>query len=328
MPSKNIRSVVSSVVFFVAIVGLGVWFFLDKRERFAEVSLQSWPLLVLLAGLFILRMSLRGIFQWQAMRALGASISLRDAMALCYTGLMLNTLLPMPVGVGYRAVYMRRVHDLPLSYFASTMGVLFGANMLVSCTLGLGAVLWLTSQGTPLKPGVLLPLVGVFVVATGLFLVPFKPEGDGWFARRTRKLAEGWRIMTRRPALLLGAAGVVVGSALVNVLAMSVAFEAYDAPLGIPGAFLLMSSQQLGGLIRLTPGAIGYQESVSAYFATMLTVSTVQAVVVLATTRAVNIVVSFLLGLPSLAYLSSRFPKAGGTGLAGNSLSENAEAIK
>ena len=316
MTPRAARSIVMSLVFFLAVLALGGWFLWERRDQFEQVSLVSWPMLIALAALFVVRMSLRGVFQWQAMRSLGADIGFKDAIALCYIGLMLNTLLPMPVGVAYRAAYMKRVHGLSFGYFASTMAVLFLAGLFVSSALGLAAVVWIWGAGSPVRPEVVLLLAGVSLATLAALAVRWRSTGDHWLARRTRKLTEGWGVLINDRRLLAGGVLLVLGSAAVNVLAMNVAFESYGHSLGGTGAFLLMSSQQLGGLIRLTPGAIGYQESVSAYFATMLEVTSVQALVVLATTRAVNILVSIALGLPSLAAISLRAPAAGEDGVA------------
>jgi len=105
---------------------------------------------------------------------------------------------------------------------------------------------------------------------------------------------------------LLGAVGFYCG------------FRAFALPIDAPGALLMMSSAQVGGLLSFTPGAVGFQELVGLYFATVLATSTAETFVVLGTLRLIRVLVAILVGLPSLFVLShaSRtdpFPDTGKT---------------
>ncbi len=295
-----------SVVATVLVIGSLAAYVVMNRESFASIRVARATDLVLLGALLACRMTLRGVFQWQSMRALGAPVGFGEALKLCYAGLLLNQVLPLPVGAGYRAVYLRRTHQLPFEYFASTMAALFVFMLIASAAGGLIAIgLLLADGGAVAWPAATL-LAGILGLCALLFCLPGSLQREGRIARRVSRVLAGWRVMSRSPSLLLTGGVVVAGSMAVSVLAMLVAFSAFGHSIGGTGSLLLMSSQRAGSLVRITPGAIGAQELVSVYFASMLTVTTAQTLVVLGTVRVTSLVVGAILGVPSMLLIARR----------------------
>jgi uncharacterized membrane protein YbhN (UPF0104 family) len=276
------------------------WYAWANWESFKSIKLVDPWLIALLAALLATRMTLRGVFQWQAMRSVGAKIGLLETLRLNYAGLMLNQTMLLPVGSGYRAVYMRRVHELPYKLFASTMAALYIYFLAMSSLLGLVAIVWLGVQGAQIRPLAVAALAAIFLGCVGLVAFPKLLPKSGSIAKKVDRVLEGWHSIVGSPRLIMSATFVVFMSMAVSVLAMFVAFRAFAIEMDIPGALLLMSSQRVGSFIRLTPGAVGFQEMVSVYYAEMLIVTSVQAAVVLGLTRAVGMVVGLLLGIPSI----------------------------
>ena len=282
------------------------WYVRANWDSFQSIKLVEPWLIALLAVLFASRMTLRGVFQWQAMRSVGANIGLIETLKLNFAGLMLNQLMLLPIGSGYRAVYMRRVHELPYNLFASTLAALYIYFLAMSSLLGLLAIAWLGLHGAPVRAVAVAVLVVIFAGCAALVLSPrFMPKSGG-FATKAARVLEGWHAIVGSPRLILTASFVVFVSMAVSVLAMLVAFRAFEIEMDVPGALLLMSSQRVGSFIRLSPGAIGFQEMVSVYYAEMLLVTTAQTMVVLGLTRAINMALGIVLGVPSIWFL----PKA------------------
>ena len=124
--------------------------------------------------------------------------------------------------------------------------------------------------------------------------------------KRVYRIVTGWRTIVGSKKLIFGASAVVVLSTLVSATAMLISFKIFGIEIEIPGALILMSSQRIGSLIKLTPGAIGYQEMVGVYFTTILAPTAVQATVVFILTRIVNTAVAALAGLPAVWLLSGK----------------------
>ncbi|MFI4872553.1 MAG: YbhN family protein [Phycisphaerales bacterium JB061] len=289
------------VIVCTVLMAVGIaWYVRANWESFKSVRLVDPWMVALLGALMAARMTLRGVFQWQAMRSVGAKIGLVETLKLNYAGLMLNQTMLLPVGSGYRAVYMRRVHELPYKLFASTMAALYIYFLAMSSLLGLVAIAWLGAQGAEIMPPAVAALAVIFLGCVALVAFPKLLPKSGSLAKKVDRVLEGWHAIVGSPRLIASATFVVFVSMAVSVLAMLVAFRAFAVEMDTPGALLLMSSQRVGSFIRLTPGAVGFQEMVSVYYAEMLAVTAVQAAVVLGLTRVVGMVVGLLLGIPSI----------------------------
>ena len=294
------------IVCTLLMAGAIVWYVRANWDSFQSIKLVEPWLIAMLAVLFTARMTLRGVFQWQAMRSVGAKIGLVETLKLNFAGLMLNQMMLLPIGSGYRAVYMRRVHELPYNLFASTMAALYIYFLAMSSLLGLLAIAWLGLHGATVRPVAVAVLAVIFAGCIALVLFPrFMPK-SGRFAEKISRILEGWHAIVGSPRLVLSATFVVFMSMAVSVLAMLVAFKAFAIEMDVPGALLLISSQRVGSSIRLSPGAVGFQETVSVYYAQMLMVTSAQTLVVLGLTRAINMALGLALGLPSIWLL----PKA------------------
>ncbi|RNC82816.1 MAG: hypothetical protein ED559_13920 [Phycisphaera sp.] len=285
----------------LALVLGAAWWYLSKNwDAISSLRITNPLLVVLLTVLMISRMTLRGVFQWQLLRSVGSQIGLVETLKLGYAGLMLNQLLILPVGAGYRAAYMKKAHALPFKHFASTMAALYIYFLAASAALGLAAMGWLASRGAAFDPIAGVVLAVILLGCAALVISPKLIPNAGNLRTKTDRVLDGWHMIVGSPRLIAGASAVVLLSMFVNVVGIVAAFGAFEIGMDSPGALLLMSSQRVGSLIRLTPGSVGFQEMVSLYYAQMLTVTSAQTAVVLVLVRVVNMLVGVGLGAPSL----------------------------
>lgn len=315
--------VVMTISLVLVFIG-AAWYFHTNWDQIASMRVTNVWLVVALALLMAARMTLRGVFQWQMLRSVGSPIGLVETMKLNFAGLMLNQLLILPVGAGYRAAYMKKVHALPFRHFASTMAALYIYFLAASALLGLIAMSVLSSRGAEFDPIAGAVMLGIVLGCVLLVIAPHALPKAGGLRTKADRVLEGWHMIVRSPRLIAGASGVVFLSLLVGVLGMIAAFGAFGLTLDTPGSMLLIAAQRVGSLIRLTPGAVGFQEVVSLYYARMLAVGATETAVVLVLVRVVNIGVGILLGVPSLWSLQHPSPNRRSDDAA--PVNENAEA--
>lgn len=315
--------VVMTISLVLVFIG-AAWYFHTNWDQIASMRVTNVWLVVALALLMAARMTLRGVFQWQMLRSVGSPIGLVETMKLNFAGLMLNQLLILPVGAGYRAAYMKKVHALPFRHFASTMAALYIYFLAASALLGLIAMSVLSSRGAEFDPFAGAVMLGIVLGCGLLVIAPHALPKAGGLRTKADRVLEGWHMIVRSPRLIAGASGVVFLSLLVGVLGMIAAFGAFGLTLDTPGSMLLIAAQRVGSLIRLTPGAVGFQEVVSLYYARMLAVGATETAVVLVLVRVVNIGVGILLGVPSLWSLQHPSPNRRSDDAA--PVNENAEA--
>ena len=306
----NVRSVMM-YLFSILMIAILAWYVGNHWQDIKNVKLVNPNYLWILVGLLLTRMTLRGYFHWQVMRSLQVPIPLNEALALNFSGTMMNQLLPMPVGPGYRAAYLKRNYNFPFSLFASTLAALFIYWLSVSCSLGLLAAIWFY-----LKKGIvdwmIMAILAVIVGACVLtFVIPkrfsnLNNDSKSWLKTRIHRIISGWNTIVSSKKLILGASLVVIVSTIVGATGMYVAFASVGVSIGLPGALLLMASQRIGSLIKLTPGAVGYQEMVGIYFATLLVPTSAEAAVVFGITRILSSLLGVVVGLPAIWMLNKR----------------------
>lgn len=305
----NVRTIVM-MLFSLLMIGLVVWFVNMNWDYIRQVRLVNPQLILILIGLIIARMTLRGLFHWQVMRSLDVGIPMNEALALNFAGTMMNQLLPMPVGLSYRAAYLKNKFDFPFSLFASTLAALFIYWLLVSATMGMLSAIWYHNTKGVFDVWVYGILAIVITGCVAMFIIPkfvaTNGESKGWFATRMRRIIKGWQAIVGSKKLIGSASIVVILSTVVSATAMYISFRIFGIAIELPGALLLMASQRIGSLIKLTPGAVGYQEMVGVYFTTILAPTATQAAVVFLLVRIVNTSIGVLAGLPAVWMLSSR----------------------
>lgn len=305
----KIRSLVMPV-FSVLMIILVIWFFNKHWESVKAVRFVNLNLIWILICLVGARITLRGLFHWQVMRSLGVDIPVGEALALNFAGTMMNQLLPMPVGPGYRAAYLKSKYSFPFTLFASTLAALFIYWLLVSTTLGLLSAIWYYYARDVGDWWIFAILGSATASCLIMFVIPkffnVESNSDNWLGKRLSKILLGWKTIVGSKRLVAAASIVVVLSTIVSAAAMLIGFRIIDVDIEVAGSLLLMASQRIGSLIKLTPGAVGYQEMVGMYFANILEPTAAQAAVVFGLTRIVNTAIGVTLGLPSLWILSGR----------------------
>jgi len=304
--THRIRKTLSLSILAVLCIA-AVFYVRAHWAEFRAVELRSPGCLAIVALGFLANMGFRGLFSYYVLRALNVRLSFPEAFQLSAVTTMANFLLPLRSGAGLRALYLNRLHRLELTLFASTMTALYILFIFVNCLLGMVALTAITglSDALSLK---LFALLAAPCLAAGwaIFLAPPVPQGRGKLRMYLSRIGGGWdQIRGSRP-ILLAAMLTTAGTSACASLSLYAGFHAFGLSIDLSGSVLLMASQNVGGLIGLTPGAAGFQEAAGLLFSVVLSVTVVETLLVLGTTRFVKVGVALAAGLPSFALLSKR----------------------
>ncbi len=304
--SSRLRTTLSLVLLGVVCLA-AYWYVRTHSEDFQAVELVSWPAIGLVAVCFGFNIAFRGLFSLFVLRAVRVDLTFLESFQLSAVATMTNFVLPFRSGTGLRALYLKRCYGLELTLFASTMTALYIFFIFVNCLLGMVALLLLTALHDPtsLKLFAILACLGL---ASGwaIFLAPDVPRGDGRLLKYLSRISEGWdQIRSSRP-ILVAALSTTAGTSFFASLGLYSAFQAFGLDIGPGGSILLMASQNVGGLIGITPGAAGFQEGAGLLFSSVLSVTVAETLLVLGVARLVKIGVALVLGVPSTMMLSKR----------------------
>ena len=297
-----------SLLLLTLVAGAGVVYFYVHWETIRALSVNRPLLLLIPAICFLVSVLLRGLFTLAVLRALGVTLSVSESFALAMVGTMANNLLPVQTAAGIRGYYLKRVHDLPIAYFASTMAAFYIFSTFIAALFGLVGLLCTTRADMPLRLdllGLLLLLAGASMVC--IFVSPSIPLAyQGRVATFLRRIGEGWHLISGSRSVLLVALLTSFGAPLFAAFGFYAGFRAFDVSVTFPGTLLLTSSYAVGGLVALTPGGIGFQEALGVYFGSVLHMEEVVLVSILLSLRLVRVITSILFGLPGLLRLRAR----------------------
>jgi uncharacterized membrane protein YbhN (UPF0104 family) len=300
------------IVVFLVIAGWYIWL---KRDEFREFDWPSYVAVMLVAAAFVINVALVSIYNLITTRRLGAHLTLSESFMLSAVVAAGNFVLPVKAGTGLRALYMKRVHDFPISYFAGGAVIFFVVTVF---SMSLAAVcllfaIYLELGYFRVDLSILFPFVAIASVI-GILIVRRTQEhrlGDdqSWLGSFRGSLL----LILGERNLVLAALAIVSTIFIVASLAWSVALREYAPNISVLEALLLAASQIIAGFVTLTPGATGFQELVALYVGKSFAATTTEIFAVLLWVRIVRIVVAIVVAIPSAIVLRRRLRLARGT---------------
>ena len=304
--SRRIGIAVVKTLLTVAFLVAGGLYLWVKREEVLALEWPSTAALIVVALMYVVNVWLRATYNLITARHLGTPMTAAESFMLSAVVAAGNFLLPVKAGAGLRALYMKKVHGFPVSYFASSslifmLVTVFAVSIIAIVLL----VLIFTRIGYfRLDLSVLFPVAAVVLL---LVLVTMRPStgsiaDDSWFSSFRGSLFT----MLRETNLVVTAVGIALLVFLSSSLAWTVAVREMAPQTDLLEVFLLTASQIISGFVTLTPGATGFQELAGLYVGRSFAASTTEIFAVLIWVRAVRIAVSILVALPSLFVLRGR----------------------
>ncbi len=284
----------------------GGWLIWENRNELSELEFRSPIHVVVVAASLAASVACLGGLNRAVLKVFGVELTRIEAFSLSAVSMFSNFVLPMRGGTAIQAVYLKKTYDLPLAHFASSMVALYVLFLGVSSGLGLAAMTWVsveTQTFHPLLAGCL-AVACVGSVGVVLFPPPSLRGKDNRIARQVARIASGWNEIRRSRGTVLRAMLMMVANLLTSAAGIYAGFQGLSIAVSLVGSLLLASSQLLGGLMNITPGALGFREAFGIFFATALGISPAKTLVVLAAIRVVKILSSVCLALPASAILN------------------------
>lgn len=313
--NRIVRTVLKTAL-TIAFVGVAVLYVSTRKAEFMALDWPSSAAVLIVAVAYCVNVALVSAYNQIIAVRLGASITIAESFMLSAVAAAGNFLLPVKVGAGIRALYMKRVHGFPIGYFASGSIIFVAVSItVVSLTAMLLLVAIHQQQGYFRADLFLLfPLVVVGAIL-GLILFRANPqdvsdEHKSWFAAFRGSLG----LIMGDKKLVVAAIIIVAVVFLVAALVWTVALREYAPAISLSEAFLVAASQIVSGYITLTPGATGFQELAALYVGRSFTATTTEIFAVLVWVRVVRIITAIAIAAPSAILLRDRLSRTGTEG--------------
>lgn len=221
--------------------------------------------IALLVGSLALVMVTNGLILRDLTAQFGARLSMRTWLGITLISSMLNLVSPIKGGAAIRAAYLKRIHGVPYSAFASVLGGTLVCSIAVSAALAAVALVSLGVPGGRYGWIALASSVTVFIVLVAFMrFVPPAPKPTGTLPGKLTQIAHGWRTISNDGPLVAKVVGWSTVGALLHALAFVLAFQLA----GFSGSWLVPVTSsafaRIGALISITPAGLGIFEAFGA----------------------------------------------------------------
>jgi len=290
------RAALLKTALTIAFVAVGFFYISGRVAEFKLLSRPSVTAIAVVVFGFVASVVFRSLYNYFTSRRLDADLTLPEAFMLSAVVTASNVLLPVNFGATFRAVYMKKVHAFPYSYFASSAALYFVITTLMMSLVGVALLLMIHAKLDYMRLDLLLALPAVALLTVlGLTLRRRTTADDRDDILSSFK--SGYLELVQDRQLVYGCILVVTLNFLVASLVWVVALRDYAPNVAILEAVLFAASQVASGLINLTPGAAGFQEVVGMYVGKSFSMSAVELFAVLLWVRLIRTLAAIVLGL-------------------------------
>jgi hypothetical protein len=270
------------------VLALLAGFLWQSREHIAESFSLRPGYFVAVAALTVAILAVRGVANRLHFRSLGVNASTADWFRLVTVTAFTNYL-PLSAGLVAKALFLKRVHDLPYQRFAVGQATLL---LLVIATNGvIGLLLLLT-----VFPEHVFGVVGLgFAAMAGSGVLLALPEGVRERLRPTSfPLTASVDAGAPRswPAVALCQVAMLLGTAV----SLDLCFEMGESSVGLAACMVFSAATVLTRFVTIIPGALGVRELLIGGLAFLTGFDARDAVVASSLARSAEIVVVFALG--------------------------------
>jgi uncharacterized membrane protein YbhN (UPF0104 family) len=245
-------------------------------------------LFLAVAGLTLLSLFVRGIANRLHFGSLGVGASTTDWFRLV-TVTSFTNYLPLSAGLVAKAVFLKRVHDMPFRRFAVGQTTLLVIIVATNGLVGLGALAFVF-------PDLLVGVIGLGfagMLASGLLLVLPERARDllsaTWFPFAANV---GPEVRRQWPAVALCQLGMLLAAAA----SLELCFAMGGVSVGLGACVIFTAAAVLTRLVTIVPGALGLREFFIGGLAVLTGFDLLDAVVAATLVRAAEMAVVFLLG--------------------------------
>lgn len=253
----------------MVIIAPAVWFAVrymqSEGAALPRLGMGDAPAMALLLGSLALVMVTNGLILRDLTAQFGARLNMRTWLGITLVASMLNLVSPIKGGAAVRAAYLKRLHGVTYSAFASVLGSSLVCSIAVSAALAAVALVALGVPGGRYGWIALASSVALFIVLVALLrFVPRAPNPTNALAGRLAQIAQGWRTVSSDRRLVTGVICWSVAGALLHALAFVLAFRLA----GFNGSWLVPVASsafaRIGALIAITPAGLGIFEAFGA----------------------------------------------------------------
>lgn len=250
----------SCCVFLLIAVSWAIYICRHRAEFHLLVDFSPPALLFLLPS--ALALALLNSLQLRVLTCyLGLNLPFAEWFGLHRLSLAANSCLPLPGGVVLKAAYLRNYHGVPVPVFAAVSAAALVVRLEANALLALVLVTFVPA-GRACTITALLMTAAVIVIQAATRWFPDKVVR--FLPPTLNDVLSEWRLLLEHPGAVGALALLNLAAAVLSSVRLWAAFLCFGISVPVPSCVLITSLAVLARLINLTPGNVGFRETVIA----------------------------------------------------------------
>lgn len=223
-------------------------------------------------------------------------LKFKEWFGLTLITMMGNFIIPFS-GLGFRSIYLKKVHHFDYRHFISTLSAIWAVNFLVFTIAGIVVLLTKQLRTGTTDIALLIFLVIIFLGCLLIILVPFRPfKTSNRYLEKINLFLESWKKVKTNRHLIWQLFYWSVIELILYAATFYFAFKTFNFPISFFNCLLPASLADFSLFLRLLPGSFGVYEGAIIFSVKALGLSIAQGLTVTALTRLVNFFWVFSLG--------------------------------
>ncbi len=295
---KKVSLYLGIIVFLIFVI----YFALNASTFKPLLDVNIW-LLVLIAIADLTVIMVNGLFIKFILKPFDKYISLIESGRVSLISSVGNFFAPVGAGFGFRAVYLKKKHNLPYSEYLSTLSGNYIIVFLVNSFFALVALYLLRSHHSKQYLVLIGLFSGTFIMSLALSIlkIPASLQRKVNNNKRLSKISkpffqviDGWNKIVADKSLMVRLISIIFFNILITIAIATLEIHALHFHIGLPQLLLFSVLGSLSLFINLTPANLGVKEAIYIFSRSVIGFSTGQILSIALLDRGVLFIILFI----------------------------------
>lgn len=290
-----------SKLLVVLILAIFAWFFFNNIEDFKSLldihPLYILALILLSAGGIISN----GLFMKWSILLFDKDIKYAESIKVALISTAGNFFAPAGSGLGFRAVYLKKVHKLAYSDYIAVVFCNYILAFFINSILGLWALYELREHSTRSFMLLTCVFIGLLLMSITAIFIRIKPTKRR-LPTLVKKLHEvlvrityGWKMVFSDKKIMLALLVLMILNTTFAICGTYLIMNALNFNISLAALVLFSVIGSLSIFINITPGNLGIKEAIYLIFSSVIGLSAAEILSVAIVDRTVIFIVLFIL---------------------------------
>jgi len=288
-----------SQIMAIVVVAMFFWYLFANLNDFKFILNINLFLVSILIFIYIGGIITNGVFLKWSIALFDKDINVLEGVKVAFISTIGNFFAPSGTGLGLRAIYLKKAHELSYSFYVSIVFCNYVIAFLINAVIGLVSLYFLNAYDRP--EGIILGLLflGVLILSIASFFVRVKSRTRfgklGKVLSVLSSISSGWTIILKNKKQSMKLVLVNLVNAILMILGTYIIMQSLGINLSFSSIALFSVLGSFSIFINITPGNLGVKEAIYIATSTVIGLSVPQILAASLIDRSVMFIMIFIL---------------------------------